>query len=57
MLNYFEEKKTFFAYKKTEFFKVQTLAYFSKGLTHDFGQNMPNFSLLIFGQNNTKDNA
>ena len=38
MLNYFEEKKeTLFDYKKTKFFKVQKIAYLSKGLLHAFG--------------------
>ena len=44
MLNYFEEKKKpFLTIKKTEFFKVQKITFFSKGLTHAFGQKMPFF--------------
>ena len=40
MLSNFEEKKIF-DYKKAEFFKVQKIAFFLKGLTHAFGQKMP----------------
>ena len=30
---------------------------FPKGLTHAFGQEMPNFSLVRFGQTKTRHNA
>ena len=47
MLNYFEEKKeTLFDYKKTKFFKVQKIAYLSKGLLYAFGQKMSFFFFL-----------
>ena len=58
MLNYFEEKKeTLFDYKKTKFFKVQKMAYFSKGLLHAFGQKMSFFSFFRFDQNKTRNNT
>ena len=42
---------------KTEFFKVQKI-HFSKGKPiYAFGQKMPFFSLVRFGQNNTRNNA
>ena len=41
MLNYFEEKKeTFFDYKKENFLKSKKSLFFSKGLTHAFGQKI-----------------
>ena len=42
MLNYFEERKeTFFDYKKENFSKSKkSHFFFSKGLTHAFGQKM-----------------
>ena len=41
MLNYFEEKKeTFFDYKKENFLKSKKSLFFSKGLTHTFGQKI-----------------
>ena len=58
MLNYFEEKKeTLFDYKKTTFFKVQKIAYLSKGLLHAFGQKMSFFSFFRFDQNKTRNNT
>ena len=57
MLNYFEEKKeTFFDYKKENFSKSKKST-FPKGLTHAFGQKIPFFSRVIFGQNKTGNNA
>ena len=51
MLNYFEEKKKiFFDYKKENFSKSKKLHFFLKGLTHAFGQKMPIFPLIRFGQ-------
>ena len=41
MLSDFEEKKEIFWSLKKQFFKVQKIAFFLKGLTHAFGQNMP----------------
>ena len=52
-----EKTETCFDYKKTEFFKVQKMAVFSKGLTHAFGQKMPIFSLFKFDQNKPKNSA
>ena len=46
----------FFDLKKA-FFKVQKMAFFSKGLTHAFGQKMPIFSLFKFDQNKPRNNA
>ena len=40
------KRETLFDLKKTEFFSVQKIAFFSKGLTHAFGQKMPIFSYL-----------
>ena len=41
MLNYFEEKKeTFSDYKKENFLKSKKSLFFSKGLTHAFGQKI-----------------
>ena len=58
MLSYFAmKKKKPFLTIKTEFFKVQKITFFSKGLTHVFGQKMPIFSLFKFGQNKTRNIA
>ena len=50
--NVLDRKETFFDYKK----KFQSLknCIFPKGLTHAFGQKIPNFSLFRFGQNKTR---
>ena len=45
--NVLDRKETFFDYKN----------FFSKGLTHPLGQNMPNFSLFRFPQNKTRKHA
>ena len=50
------EKKTCFDHKKQNFLKSKKSA-LPKGLTHAFGQKMPFFSLLRFGQNKTTNNA
>ena len=50
------KKETFFDHKKA-FFKVQKMAFFSKGLTHAFGQKMPIFSLFKFDQNKPRNSA
>ena len=31
--------------------------FFSKGLTHDFGQKLENFSWFVFGQNRPRNNV
>ena len=51
-----EKKKTCFDHKKQNFLKSKKSA-LPKGLTHAFGQKMPFFSLLRFGQNKTTNNA
>ena len=57
MLSDFAEKKeTCFDYKKQNFSKSKKSA-FPKGLTHAFGQKMPFFSLVRFGQNKTRNNT
>ena len=50
------KKKPFLAIK-TEFLKVQKIAFFPKGLTYDFGQKMAIFPLFTFGQNKTRNIA
>ena len=57
MLSDFTEKKQTFFYFKNRVFQSPKNRIFFKGLTHDFGQKMPNFSLLRFSQNNTTNNA
>ena len=57
MLCDFEEKKKPFFGLKNRIFLSPKNRIFSKGLTHAFGQKMPIFSLLRFGQNKTKKNA
>ena len=47
MLNYFEERKETFETIKKRIFQVQKIAFFSKGLTHAFGQNLIKISLEI----------
>ena len=46
--NYFKEKKkeTLFDYNKKNFSKSKKSHFFSKGLTHAFGQKMPFFLYL-----------
>ena len=47
------EKKLFFEYKN-KIFQSPKISVFQRGLTHTFGQKMPNFSSFGFGQNKTK---
>ena len=54
--NVLDRKETFFEYKNKTFQSPKN-GIFLKGLTHAFGQKMPNFSLFGFGQNKTKKNA
>ena len=54
--NVLDRKETFFKVQKQNFSKSKNLS-FPKGLTHAFGQKMPNFSLFGFGQNKTRKNA
>ena len=57
MLNYFREKRNLFDYKKKKqnIPKSKTSHFFSNGLIHAFGQNMPFFSLFRFDQNQTRN--
>ena len=58
MLGDFAEKKeTFFGYERQNSSKFKTSHFFSKGLTHAFGQKMPVFSLFKFDQNKPRNNA
>ena len=47
--NVLDRKETFFEYKN-KIFQSPKYGIFPKGLTHAFGQKMPNFSLFRFGQ-------
>ena len=49
-------KETFFEYKN-KIFQSAKNGIFPKGLTHAFGQKMPNFCLFGFGQNKSRKNA
>ena len=53
--NVLDGKEAVFWVKKQKFSKSKNLS-FPKGLTHAFGQKMPNFSLFGFGQNKTRKN-
>ena len=53
---HWREKRNRFDYKKQRFSKSKR-SHFSKGLIHAFGQKMPFFSPLRFGQNKTSNNA
>ena len=59
MLNYFEERKetSLTIKKKQNIPKSKRSHFFSNGLIHAFGQNMPFFSLFRFDQNKTRNNA
>ena len=50
----FQIEKKLFLSRKTKVYKVPKNCFFPKGLTHAFGQKMPNFSLFRFGQNKTR---
>ena len=54
--NVLDRKETFFDYKN-KIFQSPKNRIFPKGLTHAFGQKMPNFSLFGFGQNEIRKNA
>ena len=54
--NVLDRKETFFEYKN-KIFQSAKNGIFPKGLTHAFGQKMPNFSLFRFGQTKTRNNA
>ena len=54
--NILERKQTVFDHKN-KIFRGSKNRIFPKGLTHSFGQKMPNFSLFRFGQTKTRNNA
>ena len=49
-----DRKETFFLTRRKIFEGLKN-GIFPKGLTHAFGQKMPNFSLFRFGQNKTRN--
>ena len=49
-----DRKETFFEYKNKTLQCPKKNCIFPKGVTHAFGQKMPNFSLFRFGQNKTR---
>ena len=51
------KKETFWTIKKTEFFKVEKIAFFSKGFNPAFWSKKPNSSLFRFGHNKTRKTA
>ena len=51
--NVLDRKETFFLTIKKKFQSLKNCI-FPKGLTHAFGQKIPNFSLFRFGQNKTR---
>ena len=51
-----DRKETFFLTRRKIFEGLKN-GIFPKGLTHAFGQKMPNFSLFGFGQNEIRKNA
>ena len=59
MLNYFKERNeiSLTTKKKQNIAKSKRSFFFSNGLFHAFGQNMPFFSLFRFDQNKTRNNA
>ena len=54
--NVLDRKKNFFVYKNKIFHSLKNCI-FPKGLSHDFGQKMPLFSLFVFGQNKTRNST
>ena len=54
--NVLDRKETFSEYKNKIFQSPQNHI-FPKGVSHAFGQKMPNFSLCGFGQNKSRKNA
>ena len=54
--NILGRKKTYFDYERKILYGLKSRL-FPKGLTHAFGQKMPNFSLFRFGRNTTRNNA
>ena len=51
--NVLDTKQSFFGHKQFNISKSQKL-HIPKGLTHAFGEKMPFFYLLFFGQNKTR---
>ena len=54
--NIINRKETLFDYENKNFITSQKW-HFPKGLSHDFGQKMPLFSLFVFGQNKTRNST
>ena len=54
--NVVHRKQTFFDYKD-KIFQSPKNCIFREGLTYAFGQKMQFFSLFVFGQNKTRNNA
>ena len=54
--NVVDRKQNFFDYKD-KIFQSPKNCIFREGLTHAFGQKMQFFSLFVFGQNKTRNNA
>ena len=54
--NVLDTKETFFGHKKCNLFKSQK-SHFSKGVNPCFGQKRYFFSLVVFGQNKTRNNV
>ena len=54
--NILKRKQTLFDHKNKIFHSPKNRI-FPTGLTHAFGQKMPNFSLFRFGQTKTRNNA
>ena len=51
-----DKTQPFYDYKNKMFHSLKNCI-FPKGLTHDFGQEMPLFSLFVFGQNKTRNST
>ena len=54
--NVLDREETFFEYKN-KIFQSPKNRIFPKGVSHAFGQKMPNFSLCGFGQNKSRKHA
>ena len=54
--NVLDRKETFFDHKNKIFQRLKNRI-FPKGLTHAFGQKLQFFTLFVFGQKKTRNNA
>ena len=57
LTDFVKKKRNLFDYKKTEFFKIQNIAFFSKGFTHAFNKKISVFFLFTIDQNKSRNNA